>query len=326
MAKIPGGVFWMGSDGSGDEAPRHRVALRSFCMDRTEATVAAWRACVEAGACTPAHPGETLCNDGRVDRDDHPINCMDWEQATAFCKHAQKRLPSEREWEYAARGGADQRMYSWGWEPPDGRACYRHEGTCKVASYAQGAFGLYDINGNVWEWTSSFFGRYPDEPEKAEMRVYRGGSFSRRFPRWLANGLRNRFQPSGWGAHLGVRCAKSVEEPCPLGSTQNDAGDCVADPDPNLPFAKIAGAKASGALTGRLPESDAGAPAPNVVEPLSMARQPDVDADCEKYKPGHPKGWLIRGGEFSERQQKKASQGCVNRDVGVGFNSVCCAR
>src|SRR5262249_2484263 len=99
-----------------------------------------------------------FCNGLDESRRDHPVNCIDATMAAAYCHFAGGRLPTEAEWEYAARGGSEHRRYSWGAEPPDGsRACYYHAGTCPVASFAPGAFGLYDVSGNVWEWTSSLF-------------------------------------------------------------------------------------------------------------------------------------------------------------------------
>jgi len=211
--EIPAGIYLMGSrfsEGSPEERPMHEVAVASFFLDRTEVTVGAYAACLEAGACTAQRGPHPLCNRPGGKRDDHPINCVDHAQAEAYCRFAGKRLPSEREWEYAARGGSELRRFSWGEETPDGtRACYDHVGTCAVGSFAPGAFGLLDMSGNVWEWTSSWFGTYPAEPASGRLRIYRGGSFSRRFPKWLRTALRNRYEPGEWSAALGIRCART---------------------------------------------------------------------------------------------------------------------
>src|SRR5207244_4483483 len=151
------------------------------------------------------------------DRGNHPINCVDLRQAAAYCAWAGKRLPSEREWEYAAKGGQDDRRFSWGEEDPtEKNSCYHHPfGSCPVGSFAAGGFGLRDMTGNVWEWTQTEFLPYPshaaiDPIVDKKQYAYRGGSWSRRFPKWLRNELRNRYQPNEWSASIGMRCAKSI--------------------------------------------------------------------------------------------------------------------
>ena len=314
----------MGSDGTNDEeSPRHRVALRSFCMDETEITVSAYKECVDAGACTPAHPEKAWCNAARTGKEDHPVNCIDWDQASAACAHAKKRLPSEREWEYAARGGAEQRPFSWGSELPPGHSCYNHEGTCPVRAYAPGAFGLHDVTGNVWEWTASTFGKYPFETPDGSLKVYRGGSFSRRFPKWMRNALRNRYRRDEWGAHLGARCAADFPgAECPPDSSPAESGHgCVVTGAPAPNARVLAGTQIAPAGSSAAPTAEK-KPDPSA-EPVTKTRDTTFDDDCRKYKPGRPISHMIRGGQFADRQKMKG--GCINRDVGVGFNSVCCA-
>ena len=135
MTMIPGGKFFMGSDDRKDEEherPAHQVTLSAYCMDTTEVTVAAYKACSDRGECKRA-PKENewvgidaaarklydpLCNIREPEeRASYPINCIDWELANAFCTAVDKRLPTEAEWEFATRG-SDGRKYPWGDDPP----------------------------------------------------------------------------------------------------------------------------------------------------------------------------------------------------------------
>ncbi len=185
----------MGSDdGPIDEKPLHPVSVKTFEMDRTEVTVAAYQRCVAAGACTEAKPElspEVLahCNAGRPERQNHPINCVTWQQARDYCAWAGKRLPSEEQWEFAARNRGDGSRYPWG----DARAtcswavmrngktlgCER-PGTHQVCSRPAGksAEGLCDMAGNVWEWTTALYCPYDDKKCRATDRVVRGGSWN----------------------------------------------------------------------------------------------------------------------------------------------------
>jgi formylglycine-generating enzyme required for sulfatase activity len=316
MALIPGGVTWMGTDFDVDEAPRHQMAVRSFCMDLTEVTVAAYQACVHAGKCVETHKGPGCTAWVKQDLSKHPVNCVDWEQADAACKAWGKRLPTEREWEFAASGGPEHRRFSWGGEDPQGRSCYNKPSTCPVGSYAAGAFGLHDMSGDVWEWTASWFGLYPEEASSGRFRIYRGGSYSRRFPRWMRTGLRNRFSPNEYGAHLGFRCSTDLSgSACPEGSNPTPTG-C------EVPGQKKSAPRPSD--WGSVPAGSGSASAPPPAEPPVVSRDPRYDDDCKKYKPGRPVCYLGSGGSFAERQKIGSARGCVNRDVGVGFNSYCC--
>ena len=149
---IPEGTFVMGGE-SHENTPLLRRAVARFYLDRTEVTVDAYASCVKTGACKPMQKNNPFCNVHFDDRGRHPVNCIDWRDADAYCKQVGKRLPSEREWEYAARAGAEQRLYAWGFDEPDTtRACYMHMGgSCEVAKHPPGGFGLYDMTGNVWE-------------------------------------------------------------------------------------------------------------------------------------------------------------------------------
>jgi formylglycine-generating enzyme required for sulfatase activity len=182
MAALPGGELALGDRGD-------RVTIRAFCMDLTEVTVKAYAQCVRSGQCseragTVDWPGITdaerekhsaFCNRPRAERHDHPANCVTWDQAATYCLAQGKRLPSEEEWEWAARGGPEARLYPWGNDPPEAQLCWRRlDGTCPVGRFPRGATaqGLHDLAGNVWEWVSS--------PWRAGHpgRVVRGGSWS----------------------------------------------------------------------------------------------------------------------------------------------------
>ncbi|MCC6647512.1 MAG: SUMF1/EgtB/PvdO family nonheme iron enzyme [Polyangiaceae bacterium] len=223
MVAIPGGKFKMGSeDGDPDERPAHEEEVKGFKLDETEVTVGAYARCVKEGKCTtPVTGGRCNWVGGR---EKHPVNCVNWEQAKAFCEAAGKRLPTEVEWEYAARGGAEGRKYSWGSEEPGARACWdgegndegagKRRGTCEVGKYAAGAYGLRDMGGNVWEWTADVYCPYRKEGGQdtackydAKARVYRGGGWNNVNPVSLRGALRVRGEPSGRDGDLGFRCA-----------------------------------------------------------------------------------------------------------------------
>jgi formylglycine-generating enzyme len=158
--------------------------LSDFWLDRTPVTVAAYRECVSSGSCvaqSSAEHGSEHCNYAAPERTEHPMNCVGWQDAVDYCSWAQKRLPSEWEWEWAARGRDEARTYPWGAEPPDetrmcsGRfsAMGAELGTCPVAGFSAGASldGVLDLAGNVFEWTQS-------APESSpERRILRGGEW-----------------------------------------------------------------------------------------------------------------------------------------------------
>lgn len=225
MAFIPGGTF----DG-------HTVG--DVCMDITEVTVGAFGKAAKEKNKSNYWPGmeerrrpeyDAWCNARYKDRGSHPMNCVDWEQATAYCKAQGKRLPEEWEWEWAARGREWARTYPWGKEPPsaervnacgsecvmegkrvagaDWKSMYTdNDGfatTAPVASKPAGDTrdGLKDMAGNVWEWTSSSNG---------EMRVLRGGGWSYGAPVFLSASYRTSAHPSYRDFDTGFRCARTA--------------------------------------------------------------------------------------------------------------------
>ena len=342
MMPIPGHTFWMGAAGhrfSPEESPRFQTRVASFCLDRTETTVAAYQQCMDAGACTAPSAHTKTCNLGRSDRSDHPVNCVTWDQAVAYCSFRHARLPTEIEWEYAARGGPEELTYPWGEGSPDGRACWKQPHSCKVESFPAGAFGLFDMSGNVWEWTASDFGPYPWPPAEHGLKVYLGGSWSRRFEKWMHLGLRNRWQPDKSGSHLGFRCAATPEGvTCPFGEGPDHgclAGVLEVECDPGQSWNGQRCARPSWptcpegqrAVEGHGCVRDTPlviAPqAPDVSE-VRRRRSPKFDADCRKNQPKRPYAYRYVGGGHVARNRVGSSQGCKNRDVGVGWNSACC--
>ena len=224
MAHIPSATFRMGSEGGErDEAPVHSVRVGAFDLDVTEVTVAEYASCVKAGACVPAPavvqwPGVTgddqqlskdICNENRPDRQDHAVNCVDWNMADVYCRWTDKRLPTEEEWEYAACGGVCNEETSG----PKLRAALataaRWPFTSRVASGSLGPFGLYDMAGNVWEWTASAYCPY-DHPGCGDpRRVVRGGSWSMIDYLFVRLTDRSASVLSTRNTNLGFRCARS---------------------------------------------------------------------------------------------------------------------
>ncbi len=146
--RIKGGSFQMGSnDLQPDQRPVFQVWIKTFWMAKTEVTVAQYRRCVDAGKCSEPDTSRPGYNWNKVGRENHPVNGVTWRQAAAFCKWAGGRLPSESEWEYAARSRGMP------WKDSNGGKC-EHENTKPVCSDRRDITyqGLCDMGGNVWEW------------------------------------------------------------------------------------------------------------------------------------------------------------------------------
>jgi formylglycine-generating enzyme required for sulfatase activity len=173
MLPVPGGTFVMGAEGEGeeDERPAHSVTLKGFLLDRTEVTNQAYLACVRASACKPYQPVAASFGgeEGAFRGPAQPAVGVSWFEAEAYCAFRGKRLPSEAEWERAARGD-DGRRYAWGNQAPDPLtlACYGRNpkakggATMPVGSYpkGEGPYGHLDLTGNVWEWTADVYDPY----------------------------------------------------------------------------------------------------------------------------------------------------------------------
>ena len=212
MVYVPEGTFPMGSeDGGSDESPVHDVTLDGFWIDQTEVTNAQYALCIEAGICSGSVSGE----------DDHPVVNVNWHEAEAYCAWVGGKLPTEAQWEYAARG-EDGRIYPWGDETPDCEIA-NYSGcvgdTSPVGSYPDGAswVGALDMAGNVWEWASDWYAsdyyenspaENPEGPNSSSSKVVRGGAwFNYAFVVRTSN--RNRFQPEYRYFNLGFRCAST---------------------------------------------------------------------------------------------------------------------
>jgi len=173
--------------------PPHMVTLSAYCMDLTEVTVAAYRGCTSCTAPTAGTAGFPGNNGnwGVTGRDNHPVNLVDWNQARAYCQSRGGDLPTEAQWEYAARGSdVANHIYPWGNAAPASQLCWSggtiRTSTCPVQSYPAGnsPFGLFDMAGNVNEWTRDFYASYtsaaaidPTGPTSGQNRVYRGGAW-----------------------------------------------------------------------------------------------------------------------------------------------------
>jgi formylglycine-generating enzyme required for sulfatase activity len=280
MAWIEPGRFHMGSDSDrpafGLARPAHPVSLRGFCLDLHEVTVAAYTSCVDSGECSPAHheghfagadlqsvsteeaavEHGAMCNAGHAERNRHPINCVSQLQASHYCEVHGSRLPTEAEWEFAARG-PQSRRFPWGDEKPTrahlnacGKECARwqtqlalghhqslmysaddgYPGTAPVGSFPLGASpeGVVDLIGNVFEWTRDGLYDYdtlarenPRGPLDSESVVIRGGNFNSVLREFADPALRFGMDRESYSHGVGFRCAadRGSADAAPFGST-----------------------------------------------------------------------------------------------------------
>lgn len=228
---IPAGEFLMGSDQANDpyfwgaEAPEHTVNIDSFWIYRTEVTQRMYSKCVEQEKC-PAplkinHPVAQQYGNPRFD--DHPVVMITWHAALAYCQWVGGRLPTEAEWEKAARG-TDGRLFPWGNEPnADGLANYSSDSPSPVGSYPAGSspYGVYDMAGNVLEWVNDFFesGYYqyspldnPTGPLSGSRKIIRGGAFNQNGIPGLRTVARASRRPTDTLISIGFRCAVDAAE------------------------------------------------------------------------------------------------------------------
>jgi sulfatase modifying factor 1 len=211
MVFVAGGTFQMGSNSESDEKPIHTVTVSSFYMDKTEVTQAEYRKVM----------GKNPSNFSGCD--DCPVEKVSWDDANAYAQKVGKRLPTEAEWEYAARGGNKSKVYTYsggnnldavGWYNDNSRS-----GTHPVAQKQPNELGLYDMSGNVWEWCSDWYdkGYYsrspqndPQGPNSGKYRVRRGGSWGRS-DYFCRVADRSGYYPARWSGYRGFRLVLSQD-------------------------------------------------------------------------------------------------------------------
>jgi formylglycine-generating enzyme required for sulfatase activity len=232
---VPAGEFTMGSDTgyktrvsqdrlSGDERPEHQVVLDAFWIDQTEVTNAMYAKCWQDGACSQPGLTKSYTRDsyfGNSEFYNYPVIYVSWDDAKAYCAWADRRLPTEAEWEKAARG-TDGRTYPWGNDVPNNNLLnyYRNVGdTTEVGKYQDGAspYGALDMAGNVGEWVNDWYDVYPGGDANISSdfgqtyRVVRGGA-------WyfdddhVHSAYRSGDGPDLGSSYIGFRCAVSENE------------------------------------------------------------------------------------------------------------------
>lgn len=234
---VPAGTFAMGCGQLDTQCEEHEkpftvVALSAYVIDKVEVTNALYEACVEAGVCSPPHSLESATRAdyfGSAAFADYPVVNVDWYQANAYCRWAGKRLPTEAEWEKAARGSSDARIYPWGDGEPEctlanfggqGEASRCVGDTAAVGSYPLGAspWGVLDMSGNVWEWVQDRYqpdayatitGENPTGSAEGGERILRGGSWLND-PPFERISVRVHAAPATWFITDGFRCARSL--------------------------------------------------------------------------------------------------------------------
>lgn len=231
MVLIPAGKFIMGSPkdvGDEDESPQHEVFVEDFYIDVHEVTNREYKRFVEAtGHRVPFVDAEWAAPYNWVNgtypegKGDYPVVLVSWEDAKAYCDYVGERLPTEAEWEKAARGGLVSKSYPWGEGIDETVANYHvsdtaEEGLRPVMSYPPNSFGLYDMAGNVWEWCSDWYKsnaylkKVKGEPLATDLglyRVYRGGSWINE-AKFLRCSERGKNLPETQSYIIGFRCVK----------------------------------------------------------------------------------------------------------------------
>jgi len=230
-ASISAGCLNMGdafSEGSADELPVHNVCLSSFQISKYEVTNSQYKACVDAAVCSaPSNNSSDSRTSyyGNTDYDNYPVIYVNWNQASSYCAWVSGRLPTEAEWEFAARGGLADKRHPWGdsdltctFGASNGAqysSCSPND-TVSVGSFGSNGYGLYDMTGNVSEWIHDWYssGYYsssptndPQGPSSGSYRVIRGGDYGM-FAAELRVSCRDYFDPVSSYHYFGFRCAK----------------------------------------------------------------------------------------------------------------------
>ena len=219
MVLVPGGEFEMGKKGKDDHSPAHRVYIDEFYLDKYEVTNAQYAEfCLATDRNLPEFWEIDHFRSG-PDFPNHPVTGISWYDAKAYAEWAGKRLPTEAEWECAARGGLAGRDYPGGDKIDSSNANFSKAekgGTLAVASYPANAFGLHDMVGNAGEWVADYYaGNYyeaspdknPTGPEEGKFRVFRGGGWHTG-PGCSKVFYRNGLPPNWVDFNVGFRCAK----------------------------------------------------------------------------------------------------------------------
>jgi hypothetical protein len=220
---------------SSDEKPYHKIFLSSYAIDKFEVTAEDFKKCIDSGFCNNENMAQfssfedsSNCNAGAPGKEKHPVKCVNWYGARRYCEWVGKRLPTEAEWEKAARG-TDERIYPWGDEVPScdyaimlgesGSGCDT-EDSFEVGSKEIGKsyYGLYDMAGNVWEWVSDYYKSdyyafhpflNPIGPYFGNNKIMRGGGASSNND--LLSYKRQSVGPTSIAKYYGFRCAKSID-------------------------------------------------------------------------------------------------------------------
>jgi len=219
MVLIPAGEFSMGSNDYGDEKPVHTVYLDAFYIDRYEVTNAQYKKFMDA----TGHKAPAFWSDSKYNAPNHPVVGVSWNDAKAYAEWAGERLPTEAEWEKAARGGLVGKKYPWGdnithddanYDGTGGKDVWEH--TSPVGSFAPNGYGLYDMAGNAWEWCADWYdsgcyakspSRNPTGPDSGSSRVLRGGSWGYGGTDSLRVAYRGFDDPAYMFGFVGFRCA-----------------------------------------------------------------------------------------------------------------------
>jgi formylglycine-generating enzyme required for sulfatase activity len=223
MVLIPAGDTSSDPNAQASEFPQHSVYLDSFTIDQHEVTNSQYALCVRSGACTPP-PEKSIFTlsryYGQWKYANYPVVKMNWNQANAYCQWAGRRLPTEAEWEKAARG-TDGRLYPWGNAEPEASLAnfWQNAGvTAEVCSYPNGnsPYGLCDMAGNAWEWVADWYGETyyqnspgsnPTGPTSGVYRSMRGGDWYLG-DHFLRAANRGMYYPNEWDWGYGIRCAR----------------------------------------------------------------------------------------------------------------------
>lgn len=224
MMLVPAGDFIMGTDGTINDNPTHQIYLDGYYLDKYEVTNAHYKTCVDSDVCELPYQLSSKTRPsyyGNTQFDNYPVLAVDYDQAKIYCEWRGSQLPTEAQWEKAARG-TDERRYPWGNEQSDPTFANYDDNqgdTTVVGSYESGVspYGVYDMAGNVWEWVADWYAeKYyqnsptfnPTGPDDGVNPVVRGGAWN---TNWSQLEVFHRFiNPPNRYTSVGFRCAKDV--------------------------------------------------------------------------------------------------------------------